>query len=1180
MRKYLRFILISLFFVPSLLFAQLYKDPTALVEDRVEDLLSIMTLAEKVGQMTQAERNHASPEDVKNYFLGSILNGGGSVPGNNTPEEWADMIDAYQTKALETRLQIPFIYGTDAVHGHNNLKGATVFPHNVGLGAMRDPDLMEEIAEVTALEVSASGVDWTFGPTLCVSRDERWGRAYECFGELPDIGVSYSDRFVNGLQGTSMSGEHIVATTKHWVGDGGTLYGTGDKDNGYYIDRGDTPGSDIVSIHKPPYLPAIQEGVGSVMISFSSVDGKKMHQHLDLITNVLKNELGFDGFVISDWDGITEIPAASYREQVKIGVNAGIDMMMVPSNWQQFIGELSSLVQSGEVAMSRIDDSVRRILRIKFRAGLFEEPFADRTHLNDGTIGSEAHRAVAREAVRKSLVLLKNKNNILPLSKTADIFVAGSHANNIGLQCGGWTITWQGKSGNITAGTTILQGIQAAAYGNVTFSENGLGAAGHDVAVVAVGEDPYAEGWGDYPSKPLTLSPSQLSTLQNVRNAGVPVVLVLVSGRPLLIESELGDWDALVAAWLPGTEGNGVADVLFGDYAPTGKLPVSWPKNLSQIPINAGDADYDPLFAYNFGVNYAGPSDTTIPFEGAAYSLPGTVQAENFDIPWTQSSYHDTTTGNAGGAYRTDVDVDIESALPSGFNVGWTASGEWLEYTVNVATAGTYSIGVRYASKSSGGNYHIEFNGINVTGTTSVGATGGWQNWTTSSHTGIYLSAGEQTMRFVFDSAGLNIDSVTVSGGTGGIPATTTFQAENHDDMEGIEVDGSYVGWFDGGDWLRFNNINFGSGVDSFRMNAAVDPACAGKKMELRIDGINGPVIGSITFDNTGAWDNFQQQTSSISGTTGIHDLYLFGVSGWGIGNIDWFTFTKETGGCTQEPFGGAAVVLPGTVEAENYDTCGEGVAYHDTTTGNAGRVYRSDDVDIEAATPSGYNVGYIEAGEWLAFTVNVTAAGNYDIGVRYASESTGGNYHIEFNGINATGTTNVDATGGWQNWTTNSHTEVYLSAGVQTMRFVFDSAGLNIDAVTISEGSGGIPAATTFQAENYDDMDGIEVDGRYIGWFDGGDWLRFDNINFGSGVDSFRMNAAVDPACAGQKMELRIDGINGSVIGSITFNNTGAWDNFQPQTTSIPGTTGVHDLYLVGVGGWGIGNIDWFAFQ
>jgi beta-glucosidase len=915
---------------------------------------------------------------------------------------------------------------------------------------MRDPDLMEDIGEVTALEVSASGVHLTFAPTLCVTRDDRWGRAYECYGEHPEIGVSYSDRFVKGLQGT-LSGDHIVATAKHWIGDGGTIYGTGGSSfdgTNYFIDRGNTPGGEIDRIHKPPYLPAIQEGVGSIMVSYSSIDGTKMHENHHLITKVLKEQLGFDGFVISDYDGIIEIPDASYREQVKKGVNAGIDMFMFSENWQQFIGELISLIQNGEVPMGRIDDAVRRILRIKFRTGLFEKPFTDRTHIDDGTIGSAAHRSLAREAVKKSLVLLKNKHNILPLSKTTNIFVAGSHADNIGLQCGGWTIRGQGRSGNITSGTTILQGIQAASDGQVTFNANGSGAAGHDVAVVVVGEDPYAEGKGDYPTKPLTLSSEQLSTIQNIRNARVPVVLILVSGRPLLIENELTDCDALVAVWLPGTEGAGVADVLFGDYDPTGKLPVSWPRNLSQIPINVDDANYDPLFPYNFGLSYVNP---TIPFEGTPYALPGTVQAENFDRPGTESAYYDTTSGNAGGAHRSYVDVDIESFSPSEFNVGWLAAGEWLKYTVHVAESNFYDITFRLASKKKGGNFHLEMNDIDVTGSHHIGITGGWWNWVDVTISDVFLSAGEQTMKFA------------VEGG-------------------------------------------------------------------------------------------------------------LF--------NFDAVTFTKVSGGCAQEPFGGAAIILPGIVEAEDYDTCEEGVAYHDTTPGNEGGAYRSGDVDIEASTPVGYNVGWAELGEWLEYTVNVPIARTYRLDVRYASKFSGGNYHIEFNGINVTESTHVDATGGWQNWATNTHTGIYLTAGIQTMRLVFDSAGLNIDSVSVSSESNGIPATNTFQAENYDDMRGIGVDGNYVGWFDGGDWLRYSDIDFGSGVVRFIMNAAVHTKRAWQKMELRIDGLNGAIIGIVTFQDTGTWDNFDQQSAIISGTTGIHDLYLIGAGGWGIGNIDWFTFQ
>ena len=574
-------------------------------DEKISQLVSEMTLAEKIGQMTQAERKHATPEDVKNYFLGSILNGGGSVPGDNTVEEWRDMIDAYQNAALSTRLGIPMIYGTDAVHGHSNVKDATIFPHNVGLGAMRNPDLMEKIGEATAKTVTATGVHWNFAPALCVSRDQRWGRAYECYGEHPEIGVSYSGPYVRGMQASG----NVLATAKHWVGDGGVTYGTGDHE--YVMDRGDTQISEqeLRDIHIAPYLNAFKQDVGSIMYSYSSFNGIKMHAHNRLNNEILKGELGFDGFVVSDWQAIEEIKGETNRERVVKSINAGLDMAMEPEFWKEYIRDLTAAVEAGEVSMERIDDAVTRILRQKYRLELFTRPMAaDRMADYQGVLGNQAHRDLARQAVRESQVLLKN-DNVLPLKKDARIFVAGSHADNIGLQSGGWTIEWQGGSGKTTAGTSILEGIQQAA-GQVTYSEDGSGAQGNDIAVVVVGEQPYAEGYGDYneqPCKhcqPLTLTEQQLKTIENVKAANIPVVVVLVSGRPLLITEHLSSWNGLVAAWLPGSEGAGVADVLFGEAKPTGKLSVTWPKDLSQIAMNVGDDNYTPLFEYGFGLSY------------------------------------------------------------------------------------------------------------------------------------------------------------------------------------------------------------------------------------------------------------------------------------------------------------------------------------------------------------------------------------------------------------------------------------------------------------------------------------------------------------------------------------------------------------------------------------------------
>jgi beta-glucosidase len=575
----------------------LYRDPAAPTEDRVADLLSRMTVDEKIGQMTQAERTALiRDEHIAAFSLGSLLSGGNSAPSPNRPATWADMTDGYQEQALSTRLGIPLLYGYDAVHGNSKVVGAVIFPHNIGMGATRDPELAEQVGRITALEVVPTGVRWTFSPCITVPQDERWGRTYEGFGEDPELVSTMGAAVIRGYQGDDLGDPtSILATAKHFVGDGGTLGG---------VDQGDTQADEpsLRRIHLAPYVAAVNAGVGSVMASFNSWNGQKMHGNRYLLTDVLKGELGFQGFVVSDWQAIDQLPG-DYRSDVKASINAGIDMVMVPDDYPTFIATLRELVESGEVPMERVDDAVGRILRVKFELGLFEHPYADRT-LSD-EIGSPGHREVARQAVRESMVLLRNEDDLLPLPKELEhISVTGKNADNIGNQCGGWSITWQGRSGNITTGTTILQAIQntASPATTVTYSRDGSGAEGTDVAIVVIGEGPYAEFEGD--SSNLILSRADLQAIERVEATGVPMVVILISGRPLIIEQELEKWDALIAAWLPGTEGQGVADVLFGDYNPTGKLPHSWPRTMSQIPINIGDSDYDPLFPYGFGLSY------------------------------------------------------------------------------------------------------------------------------------------------------------------------------------------------------------------------------------------------------------------------------------------------------------------------------------------------------------------------------------------------------------------------------------------------------------------------------------------------------------------------------------------------------------------------------------------------
>jgi beta-glucosidase len=578
-------------------------------------LLARMTLDEKIGQMTQAEQDKlADQRDIETYFLGSLLSGGDSDPKTNSLADWTEMYDRYQARALSTRLRIPILYGVDAVHGHNNVLGAVVFPHNIGLGATRDAKLVEEIGRITALEVKATGVQWAFAPCVAVVRDERWGRTYESFGEEPALVAELGAAAVRGLQGEDLKDPfRVLACAKHYVADGGTVWGSGKPDDAapgkrFPLDQGDVRlgEAELKRIHMQGYVKAIEAGVASIMPSYSSWNGEKCSGSKRLLTEVLKGELGFEGFLISDYNAIDALPG-DYRGDIRQSINAGMDMVMVPEKYREFFTTLKSLVEAREVPLARIDDAVTRILRVKLAMGLLDE---GRSQLTDrklhASFGSAEHRAVARRAVRQSLVLLKNEKRALPLSKAAKrIHLAGKSADDLAHQCGGWTIDWQGGSNaSKIGGTTLLAALRSAAAqgAQVTYSKDGAGASGADVGVVVVGETPYAEFKGDRDD--LTLAKEDLEAIATVKKAGIPVVVVLISGRPMILGYALAQADALVAAWLPGTEGQGVADVLFGDYKPTGKLSFTWPRSMSQIPINVGDKPYDPLFPYGFGLTY------------------------------------------------------------------------------------------------------------------------------------------------------------------------------------------------------------------------------------------------------------------------------------------------------------------------------------------------------------------------------------------------------------------------------------------------------------------------------------------------------------------------------------------------------------------------------------------------
>ncbi len=583
-----------------------YLNPDLPIEERVEDLLARMTLEEKIGQMTQVEKNSIKSDDISALGIGSLLSGGGGYPTPNTAEDWYQMVYEFQNEALHSRLGIPLIYGVDAVHGHNNLRGAVIFPHQIGLGATHNPALLEQIGQVVGQEMLATGIPWNFAPVLAVAQDIRWGRIYESYSQDPALVSELAAAYIRGQQSVG-----VYVSAKHFVGDGGAVWGTSTTGD-YMIDQGvtDVDEATLRAIHLAPYQAALDAGARIVMVSFSSWGGMKMHAQSYLINDVLKGEMAFTGFTVSDWAGMDQI-TPNYYDAMVTGINAGVDMNMVPYDYNRFINTMLDAVEKGDITEARIDDAVRRILRVKFEMGLFENPFGDDLLLAD--VGSDAHRELGRQAVRESLVLLQNENAALPISREAtNIFISGMQADNMGLQCGGWTIEWQGRAGAVTEGTTLLKGIKATIGANttVTYSpagnfDNVTDAAGAPVkaeyGIVIVGEAPYAEGVGDNANP--TLAKNHITLIEKMRERADKVIVVLVTGRPLLITETLPMADAWVVAWLPGTEGQGVADVLFGDFPFTGRLSFAWPRNLDQVPVAAMEADDEtPLFPMGFGL--------------------------------------------------------------------------------------------------------------------------------------------------------------------------------------------------------------------------------------------------------------------------------------------------------------------------------------------------------------------------------------------------------------------------------------------------------------------------------------------------------------------------------------------------------------------------------------------------
>ena len=568
-------------------------------------LLQQMTLEEKIGQMTQPDRMYVqNPDDVANYSFGSVLSGGDSDPKTgNDLISWTNVYDEFQSRTARSRLHIPLIYGVDAVHGHNNVIGATVFPQNIALGCTHNAALIEKAARITAAEVRATGMNWTFSPCVTVPQDIRWGRTYEGYSQDPEIVKPLGAAATKGLQGESLAGPlSVAACAKHYIGDGGTSFGSARTG----LDQGNTIGDEetLRNVHLPGYIAAIQAGVATIMPSYSSWNGVHCSASKPLLTDLLKNELGFEGFLISDYAALNQLPG-NYKQQVEASINAGMDMVMVPEKWLEFINTLKQLVNEGAVPQARIDDAVLRILRVKIAMGLLDKtksPLADRSLHR--TFGSVEHRAVARDCMRQSIVILKNDGRLLPLDKTSGhIHVAGDSADDIGNQCGGWTVFWQGKSGEVTLGTTILEGIRNAAGSGtkITYAADGTGGSGAKVGIAVFGEMPYAEMFGDRAD--LRLDAKHIGVAARMKADRMRVVVVLTSGRPMIIDDLLPYADAVVAAWLPGSEGDGVADVLFGAYRPTGKLSFSWPK-AAITDYRIGSAGYQRLFDVGYGLSY------------------------------------------------------------------------------------------------------------------------------------------------------------------------------------------------------------------------------------------------------------------------------------------------------------------------------------------------------------------------------------------------------------------------------------------------------------------------------------------------------------------------------------------------------------------------------------------------
>ncbi len=682
------------------------------IETRIEALLAQMTLEEKAGQMVQPEQNAISLSDIKKYGFGSVLSGGGSQPpSGNKATDWQKHINSMKKAALETRLGIPLLYGVDAVHGHNNVYGSVIYPHNISLGAAADADLVEKIGAAVAEEVRATGIQWTFAPTLGNPRNELWGRTYECFGEDSSLAALLGAAYIRGFQGVKdttsyLSSSHVIATAKHYLGEGYTTNGT---------NQGNVqlPSEEFEKLLREvllaPYKAAIEAGVRTVMPSYNSVNGLKCHGNSYLLNDVLKGELGFTGLVITDYNALEQLEGSSFKDKIINGIICGNDLLMEPNAWKDTIKAIVDGVNEGKLPIERVDDAVRRILRVKFEAGLFEEVIGSDTEksLMD-SFGSEAHRELAREAVRKSLVLLKNNKlsngstAMEALRNAGNILVAGPKADDLGTQCGGWTIWWQGGTGSITEGTTILEGIRAQAKKNnqvIKYSEDATLNDSAEAIIVVIGETPYAETNGDRSNTSLTVTADDKAMLQNLFNnlednkRDIPVIGIIVAGRPLTIAEYVDKFDAIVMAWTPGSEGAGVADVLLGDYDFNGTLTVTWPWYASDIEKKFSDlADEVVLFKNGTGLLKNG---STIKENGTTVigKKPEKSAAEIAAI--AGGNINLSSVGNvleAEGFNANSYLVNVGNANNITYADGFT--GEWAntKWNVYISDEGTYTL--------------------------------------------------------------------------------------------------------------------------------------------------------------------------------------------------------------------------------------------------------------------------------------------------------------------------------------------------------------------------------------------------------------------------------------------------------------------------------------------------------